>query len=107
MINDNDSNIKYWIYEFEMSDETAEMINELCSQLRLTRDELFEEALKYSIRQAEEDSVGFKQKFIELEQGNDIDIKQIRSYPVYKGETERQALARKLQEEAGIRNIME
>ena len=100
MINDNDSNIKYWIYEFEMSDETAEMINELCSQLRLTRDELFEEALKYSIRQAEEDPVGFKQKFIELEQGNDIDIKQIRSYSVYEGETEAIALERKLKEEA-------
>ena len=52
------------------------------------------------MRQAEEDPVGFKQKFIELEQGNDIEIKQIRSYPVYKGETEAIALDRKLKEEA-------
>lgn len=99
-IKSNITNIKYWIYEFEMSDETLELINKVCSQLRLTRDELFDVALKYAVRQAEEDPEGFKRSCLEAEQSSDIDIKQIRSYPVYKGETEAIALDRKLKEEA-------
>ena len=53
-----------------------------------------------AVRQAEENPEGFKRSCLEAEQSSDIDIKQIRSYPVYKGETEEIALERKLKEEA-------
>lgn len=105
--NVNESNIKYWLYKFEMSDEAAKIMEEVCSQLKLTKDELFEEAIKNAIQCAEEDPEGYKKRCLEAEQNSNLLIKQMRSYPVYKGETERQALARKLQEEAEIRNIMD
>lgn len=102
-LNGNESNIRYWIYEFEMSDKTAEMMENVCSQLRLTLDEFFEEALKYAVRLAGEELEEFTKSCLEAEQSSDIDIKEIRHYPVFKGETEALALDRKLQEETAFK----
>lgn len=99
-----DEKIKYWMYEFEMSDEARGKIDEYCVFHELTLDEFFEEAVTWSIDMAENDPEGFKKLRDEMRARSDADyeIRLVRYYPVYKGETEAMALKRILAEEKRI-----
>ena len=99
-IGDDDERIKYWIYEFEMSEKTRQELKAVCAAHELTPDEFFEAAVRDSISKAKTDPEGFKQSCIEAQRLPDSDIRLVRYYPVYKGESEAQALKRKLAEEA-------
>ena len=70
------------------------------SSIRMARkdDEFFEAAMENAIRMAKMDPEGFKQSCLEAQQV-DSQIRLVRFYPVYKGETEAHALKRKLAEE--------
>ena len=97
---DEDENIKYWICQFEMSEKTKQEFDSVCALYELTPDELFEAAIKYALHKAKTDPEGFKKSCTEAAEASDSEIRLIRIYPVYKGETEAQALKRKLAEEA-------
>ena len=96
-----DEKIKYWMYEFEMSDEARGRIEDYCALHELTLDEFFEEAVSWTIEMAENDPEGFKKLRDEMRARSDADyeIRLVRYYPVYKGETEAMALKRTLAEE--------
>ena len=98
-----DLQIKYWIYELKMSEETKELLDEICEKDRLTYDEFYEEALKEIIRRTEENPEGYKEYLRDSLKNNESDTEVVRYYPVYQGETEAQALDRKLKEEAMAR----
>lgn len=63
----------------------------------------FQEAVRYWINLAENDPEGARKAAEEAKnlKEEEVGIRLIRSYPVYKGETEAQALKRTLAEEAG------
>ena len=95
-----DENIKYWIYEFEMSEKMRQELEAVCALRELTPDEFMEAALRDGMHRAKTDPKGFRKSCIEIQQAGDDDIRLVRFYPVYKGETEAQAYKRKLTEEA-------
>ena len=92
--------IQYWIFEIEMSDKTQQEINDVCIRYKLTLDELFEAAFLNGIREAKADPEGFKQKCRECDQDSAADVRLVRCYPVFQGETDAQAYRRKLAEES-------
>ena len=94
-----DANIKYWIYEFEMPEKTRQEFEAICALHELTTDEFFQAAVLDAIRKAEADPEGYKQSCMEAQESAESDIRLVRYYPVYKGETEAQAYKRKLAEE--------
>ena len=99
-IRDRDDNlIKYWIYEFEMSEKTRQELEAVCTLHELTPDEFMGIALRDGIHRAKTDPEGFRKSRMEIQQASDDDIRLVRYYPVYKGETEAQAYKRKLKEE--------
>lgn len=69
----------------------------------MTIDEFFEEALYSFIQRAEENQEYLKQICLESQKYEDLEINTIRCYPVYVGETEAQALDRRLQEEIDLK----
>lgn len=93
-----DDRIKYWIYEIEMSDEANQSLKKQLELCEMTLDEYAEAVLRRMIDNPEETWR------IHEEMGTSVDepseIRLIRFYPVYKGETEAQAKRRKLAEEA-------
>ena len=95
-----DENVKYWIYEFEMPEKTRQEFEAICALHELTTDEFFQAAVSDAIRKAEADPEGYKKSCIEAQELTESDIRLVRFYPVYKGETEAQAYKRKLAEEA-------
>ena len=101
---ENAGEIKYWICQFEMSEKTKQEFDSVCTAYELTPDELFEAAIKYALHRAKTDPEGIKKSCAEAAEASDSDIRLIRIYPVYKGETEAQALKRKLAEEAAENN---
>ena len=99
---DSDVNerIKYWIYEFEMSEKARRKFEAICTLCELTEDEFFEAAVLYAIRRAEAAPESFRRECLEAIDSAEYEIRLIRHYPVYIGETEAQAYKRKLAEEA-------
>ena len=95
---EDDNRIKYWIYEFDMPEEKKKEIKEFCALHELTIDEFAEAAAKHFIEREKSDPEGLRKDIEEMEK--DSEIRLIRCYPVYKGETEAQALKRTLAEEA-------
>ena len=94
--------IKYWIYEFEMPEKTKQEYEILCAQHEMTPDEFFQIAILNEIHSAEADQSGYHQHIIGNSKGVKSDVKLIRYYPVFKGETEAQARKRKFAEEMGM-----
>ena len=94
-----DGRIKYWICEFEMSEEAADAFEATCARNEMTHDEFMEAVLRNAIHYAETDPEGFKKKMLASQQNADDEIRLVRCYPVYKGETQAQACRRKLREE--------
>ena len=99
-----DENIKYWIYEFVMPEKTRQVFEAICTLHELTTDEFFQAAVLESIRKAEADPEGYRRSCMEAQESTESNIKLVRFYPVYKGETEAQAYKRKLAEEQGDLN---
>ena len=97
-----DENIKYWIYEFEMPWEKKLEFDRACAMCEMTPDEFFESAVEDALRRAESDPEGLQKDKKEILEHPELGLQMrvVRSYPVYKGETEAQALKRKLAEEA-------
>ena len=95
---EDDNRIKYWIYEFDMPEEKKKEIKEFCALHELTIDEFAEAAAKHFIEREKSDPEGLRKDIEEMEKDSEICL--IRCYPVYKGETEAQALKRTLAEEA-------
>ena len=95
---EDDDRIKYWIYEFDMPEEKKKEIEEFCTLHELTIDEFAEAAVRHFIDREKSDPEGLRKDMEEMEK--DSEIRLIRCYPVYKGETEAQALKRTLAEEA-------
>ena len=100
VIKKEDKQIKYWIYEFSMSEKTRQEFDELCAFNEMTADEFFQAAVLDVIRRAKDDPEGLKQDIMENCKAPATEIQLIRCYPVYRGETEAQAYKRKLTEEA-------
>ncbi len=92
-----DDRVKYWIYELEMSEETNRVLEEQLALCEMTLDEFACAAVQNVIA----DPQGAKQLHEELKTHPEdgLDIRLVRYYPVYKGETEAQAKRRKLAEE--------
>lgn len=97
-----DENIKYWIYEFSMPWEKKLEFDRACAMCEMTPDEFLEEAVTDALRRAGTDPEGLKRDRKEIEEHpkSGLQIHLVRYYPVFKGETEAQALKRKLAEEA-------
>lgn len=97
-----DENIKYWIYEFEMPWEKKLEFDRACAMCEMTPDEFFESAVEDALRRAKSDPEGLQKDKKEILEHPELRLQMrvVRSYPVYKGETEAQALKRKLAEEA-------
>ncbi|WP_274941010.1 hypothetical protein [Chordicoccus furentiruminis] len=96
-----DENIKYWIYEFEASQEKKLELERAAAKCCMTPDEFFEATIEAGLRKAETDSEGSDRQYREQPQETErVGIRLVRFYPVFKGETEAQALKRKLAEEA-------
>lgn len=94
--------IRYWIYEFEMPQEIKEKLERIAAKNEMTVDEFCESVLLSAVRHPEEAESVCR----EYEQQPDKEpvIRLVRSYPVYKWETEAQALKRAItEEEAGKR----
>ena len=96
--NAEDERIKYWLYEIEMSDKANQLLEKQLALCEMTLDEYACAALQYAIdHPAEAKRVNEELAAHPEEQ---LNIRLVRSYPVYKGETEAQAKRRKLAEEA-------
>lgn len=92
-----DDRIKYWIYELEMSEEANRMLEKQLALCEMTLDEYACAAVQSVIA----DPQGARRFHEELKTHPEdgLDIRLIRYYPVYKGETEAQAKRRKIAEE--------
>lgn len=96
-----DENIKYWIYEFEATQEKKLELERAAAKCCMTPDEFFEATIEARLRKAETDSEGCNSQHQEhVLQAEPAGIHLVRFYPVFKGETEAQALKRKLAEES-------
>ena len=85
--------IKYWIFEFQFPEEKKKALDELTERYQMTYDEFFNAALTRLIEHPEE--------FATLGALRELDgeeIKLIREYPVFEGETEEEARNRAIRE---------
>ena len=96
-----DENIKYWIYEFEATQEKKLELERSAAKCCMTPDEFFAAAIEDGLRKAETDSGGCNSQHQKhVLQAEPAGIHLVRFYPVFKGETEAKALKRKLAEES-------
>lgn len=107
---EDDKRIKYWIYQFETTEEARAEMEAYCQVHELTMDEFFESAVRYWVDFLKADPEGARKAAEEAKNLKEEDerIRLIRYYPVYNGETEVQALKRTLAEEAdaGVKESM-
>ena len=94
---DDDGRVKYWIYELEMSDAANQVLEKRLAHCEMTLDEYACAAVQYAIDHPEE-AKRFQEDMAAHPDGQ-LDIRVVRCYPVYNGETEAQARKRKLAEE--------
>jgi|GEM_PF-6003985 len=92
------SKIKYWVYEFDMTEEMSDTVNRVLEACEMTLDEFFAAAIQSAL----DDPEGTRKACQEMaeNQENNLPINLVRLYPVYRDETEAQAKRRKLAEEA-------
>ena len=97
-----DENVKYWVYEFSMSWEMKLEFDRACTMCEMTPDEFVEAAVTDVLRRVETDPEGLKRDRKEIEEHPEqgLQMHLVRYYPVFKGDTEAQALKRILAEEA-------
>ena len=93
-----DDRVKYWMYELEMSDAADQVLEKQLALCEMTLDEYACAAVQYAIDHPAE--AKRYQEDMATHPEEQLDIRMVRCYPVYKGETEAQARKRKLAEEA-------
>ena len=100
-----DKRVKYWIYQFEATEKAMADMEAYCQKNELTMDEFFQEAVRYWVNLVKNDPEGARKAAEEARnlKEEDVGVRLIRYYPVYKGETEARALKRTLAEEADRR----
>lgn len=85
--------IQYWVFEFQFSEEKKKALDGLTAKYQMTYDEFFNAAIIRLIEHPEE--------FATLGALRELDgeeIKLIREYPVFEGETEEEARNRAIRE---------
>lgn len=95
---EDDDRIKYWMYEIEMSDEMNRLLEEQLALREMTPDEFACAAAQHVIDHPAE-AKRFHEEY-SAHPDERLDIRLVRYYPVYKGETAAQARRRKFAEEA-------
>ena len=85
--------IKYWIFEFQFPDEKKRDLDALTAKYQMTYDEFFNAALTWLIENPDEFATMGALRELDGEE-----IKLIREYPVFVGETDEEARNRAIQE---------
>ena len=88
--------IKYWILEFEFSEEKKKALDDISEQYHMTYDEIFKSAVLHLIDHPEEFAIRNK---LFPEQEKSEDIKLIRVFPAYEDETDEEARSRAVEAE--------
>ena len=102
---DDDRDILYWIYEFDLSDEAWGKLQSILQSLEMTMEGFFYKALE----EVAGDPDKRRQRIEEARMHPDklLDIRLMRYYPVHRNETELQAREKKLAEEAAESEVLE
>ena len=90
-----DSDIRYWIYEFRGNPGVIAKLQKTAAENHMTLDELFQARIKQTIQEGEEHPEELKKSIKEFEKsGEKPQLELVRCYPVHTCETEAQASAR-------------
>ena len=100
MPTDQEREIDYWIYEFQMPDEEKKRLLDMAASLGMTSDEFIQASFRYAMDHPEEPER--EAKLQQIQRANALSIRLVKMYPVYQGETEAQAY-RRVKEEEGQR----
>lgn len=96
MSTDQEREIDYWIYEFQMPDEEKKRLLDMAASLGMTSDEFIQTSFRYAMDHPDESEK--EAKLQQIRQANALGICLVRMYPVYQGETEAQAYRRAVRE---------
>ena len=94
---DQEREIDYWIYEFQMPDEEKKRLLDMAASLGMTSDEFIQTSFRYAMDHPDDSEK--EAKLQQIQQANARGICLVRMYPVYQGETEAQAYRRVKEEE--------
>lgn len=94
---DQERDIDYWIYEFQMPDEDKKRLLDMAASLGMTSDEFIQASFRYAMDHPDESEK--EAKLQQIQQANALGIRLVKMYPVYQGETEAQAYRRSKEEE--------
>ena len=94
---DQERDIDYWIYEFQMPDEDKKRLLDMAASLGMTSDEFIQASFRYAMDHPDESEK--EAKLQQIQQVNALGIRLVKMYPVYQGETEAQAYRRAVKEE--------
>lgn len=94
---DQEREIDYWIYEFQMPDEEKKKLLDMAASLGMTSDEFIQASFRYAMDHPDESDK--EAKLQKTQQANALGIRLVKMYPVYQGETEAQAYRRVKREE--------
>ena len=100
MPTDQERDIDYWIYEFQMPDEEKKRLLDMAASLGMSSDEFIQASFRYAMDHPDESEK--EAKLQQIQQANALGIRLVKMYPVYQGETEAQAY-RRVKEEEGQR----
>ena len=87
--------IRYWVFEFQFPEEKKKALDELTAKYQMTYDEFFNAAITRLIEHPEEFAT-----LGALREPDGEEIKLIREYPVFEGETEEEARNRVIREDS-------
>lgn len=96
MPTDQEREIDYWNYEFQMPDEDKKRLLDMATSLGMTSDEFIQASFRYAIDHPDESEK--EAKLQQIQKANALGICLVRMYPVYRGETEAQAYRRAVRE---------
>ena len=94
---DQERDIDYWIYEFQMPDEDKKKLLDMAASLGMMSDEFIQASFRYAMDHPEESER--EAKLQQIQKANSRGIRLVKMYPVYQGETEAQAYQRAVKEE--------
>ena len=94
---DQEREIDYWIYEFQMPDEEKKKLLDMATSLGMTSDEFIQASFRYAMDHPDESEK--EAKLQQIQRANALGIRLVKMYPVYQGETEAQAYRRAVKEE--------
>ena len=92
MLTDQEREIDYWVYEFQMPDEEKKKLLDMAASLGMTSDEFIQASFRYAMDHPDESDK--EAKLQKIQQTNSLGIRLVKMHPVYQGETETQAYRR-------------